>query len=94
MRENVDQNNSEYVHFSSSDGVLIMFQEVVKLRSLEGLDISDVISTNASFSAVHYVLEQELIWFGSLEKSLLFFLVPFLFLCNLRWKLIYDEQKC
>ena len=71
-------------------GVLIIFQEVMKLRSLEGLNVSDVMPANVHnmrFSAVHNVLEQELIWFGSLEKSLMFFLVPFLFLCHLRWKL-------
>ena len=67
--------------------VLIILQEVMKLRSLEGLNVSDAIPTNVHnmrFSAVHNVLEQELIWFGNLEKSLLFFWVPFLFLCHLR----------
>ena len=69
---------------------LIIFQEVTKLRSLERLDVSDVIPANVHnmrFLAVHNVLQQELIWFGSLEKRLLFFLVPFLFLCHLRWKM-------
>ena len=40
-------------------GVLIISQEVIKSRSLEGLDVSDVIATNVHnmrFSAVHSVL--------------------------------------
>ena len=57
-----------------------IFQEVMKLRSLEGFDVSDVILWNAhimSFSVVYNVLEQELIWFGNLENTLRFFFVPF-----------------
>ena len=56
-----------------------IFQEVMKLRSLEGFDVNDVILENAhimSFSVVYNVLEQELIWFGNLENTR-FFLVPF-----------------
>ena len=57
-----------------------IFQEVMKLRSLEGFDVSGVILGNAhimSFSVVYNVLEQELIWFGNLENTLRFFFVPF-----------------
>ena len=79
-------------------GILIIFQQVMKLLCLERLNVSDVLPANVHnmhYSVVHNVLEQKLIWFGSLEKGLLFFLVPFVFLCHLHWvgTLVYDEQK-
>ena len=46
------------------------------------------------FSVVHNVLKQELIWLGSFEKSLLFLLVPFVFVSFTLKTVIYDEQKC
>ena len=72
------------------------FLRSYKVRSLEGLDVSDVIPANVHnmhfsadvhnmhFSTVHDVLEQELVWFGRFEQNLLFFLAPFLLLCHLR----------
>ena len=62
-------------------GVLIMFQEVMKLRSWIELDVSDGIPTNVHnmcFSAVSNILRQERIWFRSSENTFfLFFLVLF-----------------
>ena len=46
----------------------------MKRRSLEGLDISDVILANVHnmrFSSVHNALQQELTWLETLEKNLL-----------------------
>ena len=73
--------------------VLIIFLEVLKVRSLEGLDVSDLILENVHnmrYSPVHNILEQELIWIWDLRQYSSFFLVPFLFLCPLRF--LYIEK--
>ena len=78
-------------------GVLIIFQEVMKLRTVEGIDVSDVIPANVHnmcFSAVHNIFGRKTYLVWEFRKMFTVFLGSFyVFVSFTLETVIYDEQK-
>ena len=69
----------------------------MKLRSIEGLDVSDVISVNVHkmrFSVVYNVFETKTYFVWEFRKKFTVFLGSFFFVSFALETVIYDEQKC